>query len=233
MYTAVEGPSPAAIRSALAVMVREHSTKVLQDRCRGRADSTGRFACGYSGSLGGLGRGELDIEHVVEGQMDGHVLAYCPDPELRYRLRQVDLNLPGSVRATVFAPYHAVHNGEANLTFAGHALNMKKEGAVRACLLQLDRGGQLDAGLPRELLRSLMAPTKKGVPGRDEEEAGAVAAAIVRRLRDVEGGYVAALEGVSASDPGLAAVQGSRTAVVAMYGQLAEEVGQLYGALQL
>jgi len=173
------------------------------------------------------------MEHVVEGQMDGHVLAYCANPELRYRLRQVDLALPGSVRNTVFAPYHGVHNGAPNLTFASHALNMKKEGAVHACLLQLDRGGALEAGLPRELLRSLMAPTKKGAPGREEEEAGAVAAAIVRRLREVEEGYVAALEGVTAADPSLAAVQGSRAAVVAMYGQLAEEMGQLYGALQL
>jgi hypothetical protein len=230
VYVAIPGPAPAELRSALAVGLRDAN---IRSKCR---TAPTRNVCGYTGAA--LGFESMDVEHKVEGQMDGHAIAYCENDELRLRLRQVDLALPGQVRNSVFLPYYSLHNDPLNVTFASHQVNMRKEGATKSMLNLLDKGQSLSdsRGLHAELLRTLSAPLPKGASAvpMTGEEAARCAAAIVGALRDMEDAYVARLTGVAPHDPGLAMVQpGQRRRVVQMYGDLGEEVGQLYGALGL
>ena len=246
VYVAVpgEGRRPEAIRSQMLDLLRQPAASLRRHCQDTRPD---RFVCGYTGRSLAWERRDVrpglpqaDVEHIIEGQMDGHVLAYCDDAELRKRLRLLDtgVTLPhGFVRSTVFAPHYRIHNSDLNLTFADHSLNMCKKGPVMAALTRLDAGRALERPLQALMTASLtgwLAPG--GVPAEaalDEDAASKLAARICARMRDVEGPYCAALEAVGPDDAAIAGVQGSVQPLVAMYAAIAEEMGQLYGALGL
>ena len=231
VYVAVPGESraPAAIRSQMAKALREPSAS-LRRRCSARPD---RSVCGYSGRQLAFDRGDAaaarlpqaEVEHVIEGQMDGHVLAYCANPELCRRLRAVDLSLPGWVRKSVFAPHYATHNADINLTFADHGMNMAKEGPVAEALGRLDRG----EALPRPLDGLIALALERA--GWGDAEASRAARAVRDALRGAEGAYVAQLEGVGPGEPAFQLVQGSTAPLVAMYGAIAEDFGQLFESM--
>jgi chemotaxis protein histidine kinase CheA len=239
VYVAVPGEAkqPAALRSELLEVLRENSSKLRAHCRRNRLD---RFTCGYTGKPLAFEDAEVrpgvpkaDVEHVIEGQMDGHVLAYCTNKELRDRLKQADLHLPGVVRSSVFAPHFRIHNGDDNLTFADHALNTRKKAQISKALQHLDSGEALSRTLRDELALKL-GDSPHDAAGSAAGDAARLAASVCARMRDVEAIYCSALESVGLDDPSFSVVdRNRRPAVVSMYAAIAEDMGQLYEALGL
>jgi hypothetical protein len=226
VYTAITGINAQASRSALCGLVRNsHSVEAALGRPRD-------LKCGYSLrslSFDATGGERPDMEHVVECQMAGHVLTYAPS--WASIIRQIDAD--GSLKKqpivvqNALAPIIKTHNSGLNLTWATHNVNMKKKSACESGLRSLDTGRELDDTLENLLTRYI----SQGEGKRDEAEASKLAAAITRKLRDVEPSYEADLRGVTAeASVGTVSERAQRER---MYDELADELSALYGALHL
>lgn len=168
----------------------------------------------------------LDVEHLVEGQMDGFVLVKCAEAHafLRPRLRAVDLNLAGYVKQSVLQPYYGVHNDQFNLTFAEHALNMKKKSGVAASLKQLWAGREVERGLHGALTGYLPSGTQPV----DDDVADVQASRIVTAMRTSLHEYTERLESVGDGAPAFSLLQRRDAAQAArVYAALGEEMAQL------
>jgi hypothetical protein len=169
---------------------------------------------------------ELDVEHVIEGQMDGYAIVSCPEAHAFFsrRLREVDTNLPGFVRRSVLQPYFEVHNADLNLLFADHASNVKKKAAVELALKELDRGKELERGIHGVLAKQFAS----GASAVDADAAEACASRGVDALRRVHPDYTACLGAVSAAAPAFANMQpADRRAAADVYSDIGEFMGHL------
>jgi hypothetical protein len=227
------GCEPSDVRSALAKGLRENS-RLLRSRLGAHP---GRNTCGYTGEALSYERGDTlpqaEIEHICEGQMDAHVLVYCDNAELQKRLdpRKVNLDLPGVIQKSVLAPFFHVHNGDPNLTFASHLVNMRKEKPVERALQRLDTGQRLERDLRSELAISLGATTKAG-PGLPDGVAERAARVITDRMKTAEEEHRGVLLGVTAEEPAFElALKGDRVKLVKMYADISEDRELLLGCL--
>jgi hypothetical protein len=169
---------------------------------------------------------DLDVEHVIEGQMSGYAIVNCAAAHafISRRLRQVDTSLPGFVRRSVLQPYFELHNADLNLVFADHNSNMKKKAAVEHALKELSRGRELERGLHG----ILAARFASGTAAVDADEADACATRVIAALRQTHPAYCGGLEAVSASAPGFVNMEpADRRAAAGVYGDIGEFMGKL------
>ena len=165
-----------------------------------------------------------EVEHTVECQMMGHAIAYTP--AMRDVLRNVDHTTPTLSRQPVVVrnrleAVKRVQNGDANLTLVTHDTNVKKGGAIRRYLSEVDHGtapetGGLEAFLYGNFVRDY-----------DDTAASRYARGVVHAIRTVEPLLVAGL-----GDPDLESIlrgQGvqERGAVQRQLADVAEELSQL------
>jgi hypothetical protein len=211
-----------AWRSKYTVLVRdENIRKRYEDASRATQPPT---PCAYS--LRPREWKELQVEHVIEGQMDGFCIVSCPRAHAFFsrRLRAVDTSLPGFVRSSVLQPYYHVHNADLNVVFADRWSNMKKKAAVEASLKALAGLKPLERGLHGELVRVF----RTGSEPVEADEAEACASRVVAALRDVTPRYVNALCAVDAAAPAFANMQAAdRAAAQQVYADIGEGMGIL------